>query len=462
MRANNLHMADIAHMVHQQTDLDAHGRDGAVLIAKGDGVHVVDTEGRRYIEAMAGLWCASLGFSEKRLADAAYKQLLALPYYHTFFQKGHEPSVRLAEKLVEMAPGDLSHVMFQCSGSEANDAAIKVIWYYNNLRGKPRKKKLIGRIRGYHGNTVATASLSGQPHMQADFDLPYGDRFLHISNPHYYRFHEAGETEREFSARMAAELEALIEREGADTIAAFFAEPVQGGGGAITPPEGYFDLIQPILKKHDILFVADEVICGFGRTGNLWGCETYGITPDILTCAKQLTAAYQPLSATLISRPIQEALVAGSKKHGSFGHGFTYGGHPVACAVGLETLAIYEERDMVGHVRAVSPAFLDGLAAFRDHPLVGDVRGVGLIAGVELMADKATRAPFAPSRKVGVLVQNKCHEAGLIVRAIGDRIAFTPPLIITEAEIQDMCRRFGEGLDAAWAELGPEARAAAE
>jgi 4-aminobutyrate---pyruvate transaminase len=462
MRANNLHMADIAHMVHQQTDLDAHGREGAVLIAKGDGVHVVDSEGRRYIEAMAGLWCASLGFSEKRLADAAYKQLLALPYYHTFFQKGHEPSVRLAEKLVEMAPGELSHVMFQCSGSEANDAAIKVIWYYNNLRGKPAKKKLIGRIRGYHGNTVATASLSGQPHMQADFDLPYGDRFLHVSNPHYYRFHEAGETEREFSARMAAELEALIEREGADTIAAFFAEPVQGGGGAITPPEGYFELIQPILKRHDILFVADEVICGFGRTGNLWGCETYGITPDILTCAKQLTAAYQPLSATLISRPIQEALVAGSKKHGSFGHGFTYGGHPVACAVALETLAIYAERDMVGHVRAVSPAFLDGLGAFRDHPLVGDVRGVGLIAGVELMADKATRTPFDPARKVGVLVQQKCHEAGLIVRAIGDRIAFTPPLIITEAEIADMCRRLGEGLDAARAELGEAARAAAE
>jgi 4-aminobutyrate---pyruvate transaminase len=462
MRANNLHMADIAHMVHQQTDLDAHGREGAVLIAKGDGVHVVDSEGRRYIEAMAGLWCASLGFSEKRLADAAYKQLLQLPYYHTFFQKGHEPSVRLAEKLVEMAPGELSHVMFQCSGSEANDAAIKVIWYYNNLRGKPAKKKLIGRIRGYHGNTVATASLSGQPHMQADFDLPYGDRFLHVSNPHYYRFHEAGETEREFSARMAAELEALIEREGADTIAAFFAEPVQGGGGAITPPEGYFELIQPILKRHDILFVADEVICGFGRTGNLWGCETYGITPDILTCAKQLTAAYQPLSATLISRPIQEALVAGSKKHGSFGHGFTYGGHPVACAVALETLAIYAERDMVGHVRAVSPAFLDGLGAFRDHPLVGDVRGVGLIAGVELMADKATRTPFDPARKVGVLVQQKCHEAGLIVRAIGDRIAFTPPLIITEAEIADMCRRLGEGLDAAHAELGEAARAAAE
>jgi 4-aminobutyrate--pyruvate transaminase len=457
MRPNSLHAADIAHFIHQQTDLADHHAHGAVLMARGEGVHVFDTEGREYIEAMAGLWCASLGFSEKRLADAAYKQLLALPYYHTFFQKGHEPAVRLAEKLIELAPAGLTHVLFQCSGSEANDAAIKLIWYYNNQRGKPQKKKLIGRIRGYHGNTVATASLSGQPHMQADFDLPLGDRFLHVSNPNYYRFHEAGESELQFSARMAAELEALIEREGADTIAAFFAEPVQGGGGAITPPEGYFQAILPILKKHDILFVADEVICGFGRTGNMWGCDTYGITPDIITCAKQLTAAYQPLSATLISAPIQEALIQGSKKHGSFGHGFTYGGHPVACAVGLETLAIYAERDMVGHVRRVAPAFLNGLAAFRDHPLVGDVRGVGLIAGVELMADKKTRTPFAPSQKIGILVQQKCHEAGLVVRAIGDRIAFTPPLIMTEAEIAELCRRFGQGLDAAWMAMNEEA-----
>ena len=454
MRPNSLHAADIAHFVHQQTDLAEHNTHGAVLMARGEGVHVFDTEGREYIEAMAGLWCASLGFSEKRLADAAYKQLLSLPYYHTFFQKGHEPAVRLAEQLIELAPPGLTHVLFQCSGSEANDAAIKLIWYFNNMRGQPAKKKLIGRIRGYHGNTVATASLSGQPHMQADFDLPLGDRFLHVMNPNYYRAHEPGETELQFSARCAAELEALIEREGPGTIAAFFAEPVQGGGGAITPPEGYFQAIIPILKRHDILFVADEVICGFGRTGRMWGCDTYGITPDILTSAKQLTAAYQPLSATLISASIHAALVEGSKKHGSFGHGFTYGGHPVACAVALETLAIYAERDMLGHVQRVSPAFLDGLAAFRGHPLVGDVRGVGLIAGVELMADKANRTPFQPGQKIGLLVQQKCHEAGLVVRAIGDRIAFTPPLIITEAEIAEMCRRFGEGLDAAWMAMG--------
>jgi 4-aminobutyrate--pyruvate transaminase len=461
MRANSLHAIDIANMVHQQTDLDAHAREGAVLIARGEGCRVWDTEGREYIEAMAGLWCASLGFSEKRLADAAYRQLTTLPYYHTFFQKGHEPSVRLAEKLAAIAPEGLNHVAFQCSGSEANDAAIKVIWYYNNQIGRPEKKKIIGRIRGYHGNTVAAASLSGQPFMHADFDLPYGDRFLHVSNPNYYRFQQPGETEEAFSARLATELEALIEREGAHTIAAMFAEPVQGGGGAITPPRGYFDLIQPILRKHDILLVADEVICGFGRTGNRWGCDTYGIKPDMLTCAKQLTASYQPLSALLIPDRIHEALIAGSRKNGSFGHGFTYGGHPVACAVGVETLAIYEERDILGHVRRVSPAFLEGLGAFRDHPLVGDVRGVGLICGVEVVADKPTREPFPASAKAGLVVQQACHEAGLIVRAIGDRIAFTPPLIITEAEIREMCARFGRGLDAAWRQLAPR-RAAAE
>ncbi|RVT91480.1 aminotransferase class III-fold pyridoxal phosphate-dependent enzyme [Rhodovarius crocodyli] len=448
MSANNLHEAD-RHMVHQQADLDGHDKKGGMLIARGDGVRVWDTEGRDYIEAMAGLWCASLGFSEKRLAEAAYKQMLELPYYHTFFGKAHGPAALLSEKLTGLAPEGLNHVMFQCSGSEANDAAIKLIWYHNNMRGRPAKKKIIGRIRGYHGNTVATASLSGQPHMQADFDLPYGDRFLHVSNPNYYRFSIPGESERDFSARMAAELEALIEKEGADTIAAFFAEPVQGGGGAITPPEGYFELIQPILKKHDILFVTDEVICGFGRTGNMWGCDTYGLKPDILTCAKQLSASYQPISATLISDALYESLLEGSRKHGSFGHGFTYGAHPVACAVALETLAIYEERDILSHVRAVSPVFLKGLEALKSHALVGDARGVGLIAGVELMADKAKREPFPAAAKAGLAVQAACERNGLIVRAIGDRIAFTPPLIISAAEIADMLARFSRSLDEA-------------
>jgi len=453
MRANHLFEADKAHFVHQQTDLDAFATTGPVLMERGDGVFVYDTEGRNYIEAMAGLWCSSLGFSEKRLAEAAYQQMLKLPYYHTFWGKGHEPSAELAERLTAIAPSGLNHALFQCSGSESNDAALKLIWYYNNIIGRPKKKKVIGRIRGYHGNTVATASLSGQPHMQADFDLPYGDRFLHISNPNFYREGKEGETERQFSARMAAELEALVEKEGAENIAAFFAEPVQGGGGALTPPEGYFELIQPILKKNDILFVVDEVICGFGRTGNMWGSQTYGIEPDMLSCAKQLSASYQPISALLISDRIHEALVEGSRKHGSLGHGYTYGGHPVACAVAVETLKIYEERDIVNHVRSVSHAFLATLKGFSGHPLVGDVRGVGLIAGIELMQNKMGRTPFPAARKAGPVVQKHAEKHGLIIRAIGDRLAFCPPMIITESEIVEMGHRFAAALNDAQKEL---------
>ena len=461
MQPNSLHARDIASLVHQQTDLDRHSREGAVLIDRGEGCRVWDTDGREYIEAMAGLWCASLGFSERRLADAAHRQMLKLPYYHTFFQKGHEPAVELAERLLAIAPPGMARVLFQCSGSEANDAAIKLAWNYWGVQGQPGRRKIIGRVRGYHGNTVATVSLSGQPHMHEGFGLPLPG-FVHADNPNYYRFHEDGEDEEAFSARMAANLEALIQAEGPDTVAAFFGEPVQGGGGAITPPRGYWPAIQAVLKRHGILLVADEVICGFGRTGAMWGCETYGIEPDMIACAKQLSAAYQPISALLVGGRVHEALLEGSRRHGTFGHGYTYGGHPVACAVALETLRIYEERDIVGHVRDVSPAFLRGLEAFRGHPLVGDVRGVGLIAGVELMADKAARQPFPPAAGVGGRVQAACERHGLIVRAIGDRIAFTPPLILDRAEAGELCARFGRGLDAAWAEMegGPELAAA--
>lgn len=452
MIPNSLRARDIASLVHQQTDLDHHGREGAVTMARGDGVRVWDTDGREYIEAMAGLWCASLGFSERRLADAAHRQMLELPYYHTFFGKGHEPAVELAERLLAVAPPGMDKVLFQCSGSEANDAAIKLAWMYWSTKGQPERRKIIGRVRGYHGNTVATVSLSGQPHMHAGFGLPLPG-FVHTENPNYYRFHDAGETEEAFSARMAAELEALIQREDPGTIAAFFGEPVQGGGGAITPPRGYWAAIQEVLHRYGILLVADEVICGFGRTGQMWGCETYDIRPDMISCAKQLSAAYQPISALMIGPHIHAAMMAASRANGSFGHGYTYGGHPVACAVAIETLKIYEERNIVAHVRSVAPAFLDGLGELGSHPLVGDVRGVGLIAGVELMQDKASRTPFPPAQKVGLAVQEGCEAEGLIVRSIGDRIAFTPPLIITEAEVAELCHRFRRGLDRAHAHL---------
>jgi 4-aminobutyrate--pyruvate transaminase len=461
MNVNSAHARDIAYLVHQQTDLASYQQNGGTIMARGEGVYVFDEGGKKYLEAMAGLWCASLGFSEKRLAEAAYKQMLLLPYYHTFFAKSHLPSVDLAERLIAMAPAPMTKVLFQCSGSEANDAAIKLIWYYHNAIGKPAKKKIIGRIRGYHGNTVAAVSVSGQPFMVADFDLPL-PMMKHTDNPHYYRFHTEGETEPQFATRMAANLEKLILDEGPDTVAAFFGEPVQGGGGAITPPDTYWDKIQAVLKKYDVLFVADEVICGFGRTGNMWGCQTYNLQPDMVSCAKALSAAYQPISALMISDKIYQVMIAESSKLGSFGHGFTYGGHPVACAVALETLKIYEERDIVSHVKRVSPAMQNGLKSVADHPLVGDVRGVGLIAGVEVMADKRTREPFPAAMKVGTLVQDKCQEEGLIVRAIGDRIAFTPPLIISSDQLQEMCRLFRKGLDAAWGTLRREQGLAAQ
>ena len=448
LHANSPHARDQRYLVHQQTELKTYREQGGTLMARGNGIHVIDESGKEYIEAMAGLWCASLGFSEKRLAEAGYRQLLDLPYYHTFFDKGHLASVDLAERLLSIAPRPMSRVLFQCSGSEANDAAIKLVWYYHNAIGKPEKKKIIGRERGYHGNTVASVSVSGQPHMRAGFDIPL-PMFRHTDNPHYYRFHTEGETEEQFADRMAANLEALILAEGPDTVAAFFGEPVQGGGGAITPPRTYWEKIQKVLKKYDVLLVADEVIAGFGRTGNMWGCETYGIQPDMVSCAKALSAAYQPISALMISEKINQALIAQSEKLGTFGHGFTYGGHPVACAVALETLKIYDERDIVGHVRKLEPLFQGGLKATESHPLVGNARGVGLIAGVEIMADKAKRTPFPATAKAGIVVQEECHKAGLIVRAIGDRIAFTPPLVITANEIDEMLAKFRKGLDAA-------------
>lgn len=453
LHANSPHARDQRYLVHQQTELKTYREQGGTLMARGNGIHVVDESGKEYIEAMAGLWCASLGFSEKRLAEAGYKQLLDLPYYHTFFDKGHLASVDLAEKLLSMAPKPMSRVLFQCSGSEANDAAIKLVWYYHNAIGKPEKKKIIGRERGYHGNTVASVSVSGQPHMRAGFDIPL-PMFKHTDNPHYYRFHTEGETEEQFSDRMAANLEALILAEGPDTVAAFFGEPVQGGGGAITPPRTYWDKIQKVLRKYDVLLIADEVIAGFGRTGNMWGCETYGIQPDMISCAKALSAAYQPISALMISDKVYDAVESLSATNGTFGHGFTYGAHPVACAVALETLKIYEERDIVGQVRKVGPVMQAGLEKFRDHPLVGDVRGIGLFAGVELMKDAHARTPWAPEQKVGTMVMDHALHHGLIVRAIGDRIAFTPPLIITEDQIGEMCKRFGLALDDAKKDLG--------
>ena len=361
-RGNSLAARDIAALVHPYTNLRTHETEGPVVMAKGRGIYVVDDNGKEYIEGLAGLWCASLGFNEPRLAEAAQRQMRDLPYYHIFAGKSHEPGIVLAEKLKELAPVPMSKVFFASSGSEANDTAIKILWYVSNAADKPKRKKIISREKAYHGVTIAAASLTKLPINQRDFDLPIFP-VAYAETPHHYRGAEPGESEDAYSTRLAANLEKLILAEDPETICAMFAEPVMGAGGAIVPPAGYFPKIQKVLKKYGILLVADEVICGFGRTGNMWGSQTYDMQPDILTCAKALSSAYVPISAVMVSEPVFQAMQRQSDKIGSFGHGYTYSAHPVPAAVALETLKIYEERDIVGHVRRVAPRFQAALRA---------------------------------------------------------------------------------------------------
>ncbi|HVR48691.1 MAG TPA: aminotransferase, partial [Pseudorhodoferax sp.] len=433
------------------TNLAALPQTPPLVIVGGDGIHVVDDQGKRYVEGMSGLWCASLGFSNKRLAAAGAKALDTLPYYHTFNQRTNVAVADLAEKLLALAPAPMARVFFANSGSEANDSAVKMVWYYHNAIGQPDKKKIIARRNAYHGVTVAAASLGGLDGNHRDFDLPIATapaaRFLHVDCPHHYRYAQDGETEQDFSTRLAAQLEERILAEGPDTVAAFIAEPVMGAGGVLVPPAGYFEKVQAVLRKYDVLMIADEVICGFGRTGNMFGSSTFGIGPDILTCAKALSSGYVPISAVMVNDKVHSAIAAHSGKLGSFGHGYTYSGHPVACAVALETLQVYEDEKLIEHVQALAPAFQAGLQSFAGRRWVGNVRGVGLIGAIELMADKAARHPFAADRKAGYRFAALALEEGLIVRAMGDSIGLCPPLVITAAELADLFARLTRAMD---------------
>lgn len=444
--SNSLHVRDVANLVHPQTNLRKHVEVGPKIFTGGEGVYVQDSSGRRFLEGAAGLWCASLGFGNERLAKVAYNQMRDFGYYHIYRHASNEPAIELAEKLLEIAPVPMSKVLFQCSGSEANDTAIKLVWYYWNSVGKPHKRKIIARMASYHGSTCASVSLTGKPDMHADFNLPFAG-FLHTEFPHYYRLAMDGESEEQFATRMETALEELIQKEGPDTIAAFWAEPVMGAGGAVLPPATYFKKIQAVLKKYDILFVADEVICGFGRTGNLWGSQTFDLQPDMISCAKALSAGLAPISALLINERVFQALLYESDKQGSFAHGYTYAGHPVTSAVALETLKIYDELDIVGHVRRMERPFLAGLHSLRDHPLIGSAEGVGLIGGVEIVQDKKARSAFAAEKQVPNKIDAKLREKGVILRLIGNRIAFSPPLIINEQEIEDMFGRVRSALN---------------
>ncbi|MBR9763418.1 MAG: aspartate aminotransferase family protein [Rhodobacteraceae bacterium] len=445
--SNSLVAADIAHSMHPYTNMRAHEAQGPMIIARGEGVHVYDDKGKEYIEGMAGLWSVAVGFSESRLKDAAMKQMEALPYYHTFAHKAHEPSIRLAEKLAEMTPGDLNHCFFTNSGSEANDTVVKMVWFMNNALGRPEKKKFIARNKGYHGITVASGSLTGLPGNHRDFDLP-AIPVSHVTTPHFWRFAEAGESEADFCARLLKEIEDTILAEGPETVAAFIGEPVMGAGGVMVPPAGYWEGVAAICKKHDVLLVADEVICGFGRCGTTFACEKFGFQPDILVLSKQISSSYMPLAAVMVSDAVYGAIADNSARLGTFGHGYTGSGHPVATAVGLENLKIIEEKGLVANAAALEAAFIDGLhAAFDDHPLVGEVRGIGLIAGIELVADKTPGSAFDPAAKVGAKCADFCAGEGLISRAVGDTMALCPPLIVTEADIARIIERMGRALD---------------
>lgn len=450
-QSNSLHMRDVANLMHPNTNARRHEAQGPMIIARGEGIYVYDDQGKAYIEGLAGLWSVALGFGEKRLMEAAARQMAALPYYHTFSHKSNAPAIELAERLVEMTPEGLTKVFFTNSGSEANDTVVKMIWYYNNALGRPAKKKIISRHRAYHGITIIAGSMTGLPMNQRDFDLPLPG-FLHMTCPHHYRNALPGESEEAFATRLADELEATILREGPETVAAFIGEPVMAAGGVMPPPDTYWTKIQAVCRRHDVLLVADEVINGFGRLGTPFGCDRYAITPDFLVLSKQLTSSYMPLSAIVFSDKVYQVIADNSDRIGAFGHGFTATGHPVATAVALENLKIIAERDLIAHAAEVSPVLQEGLRSrFADHPLVGEVRGVGLIAGVELVADKAHKTKFNPPGQVAAYLHARGQEHGLILRAIEDTLAFCPPLIITAAEIGMILDRFGAALDETYA-----------
>lgn len=442
----SLEAKDLQHLLHPTTNLKLHHQAGPRIHDHAAGAYLWDSRGKQYLEGMAGLWCTALGYGEEALIQAAEQQMRKLSYSQLFGGKTNEPSILLAEKLKQLAPFEAGRVFFGLSGSDANDTQVKLMWYYNNAIGRPEKKKIISRHRGYHGVTVASGSLTGLPAFHAHFDLPMPG-ILHTDCPFYYRGHEPGEDEAAFVERIVGNLSELIEREGAETIAAFIAEPVMGAGGVIVPPDGYYEKVQAVLRRHDIMFIDDEVICGFGRTGKPFGAQTMGIEPTTMSIAKALSSAYLPISGVLIPEFMYEPLVEASGQVGNFGHGFTYSGHPVCAAVALRNLELMEERDIFGHVAVVSEPFQMRLKALSNHPLVGDARGVGLIGALELVADKATGAAFDAGKGVGAYCMGRCEANGLILRALGDSLAICPPLIVSDAQVDELFSKLEQSLD---------------
>lgn len=417
-----------------------------MMIVKGEGIYVWDDAGNQYIEGLSGLWCTSLGYANEEIAQVAYEQMKTLSYGHLFLDKSHTTAMELAERLKEMVPGDFSKVFFGLSGSDANDTQIKLVRYYNNALGRHKKKKIISRNKAYHGITFAAASAAGLAPMHQGFDLPV-EGFLHTDCPHYYRFAEPGESEDEFTTRLATNLENMIVKEDPETIAAFIAEPIMGAGGVLVPPESYFPKIQAVLKKYDILFICDEVITGFGRTGNAFGTQTFDLSPDTMSLAKSLTSAYMPLSAVMIPDFMYQTIAEISKDWGVLGHGFTYSGHPVSTAVGLKVLEIYERDNIFEKAARLGEQFQASMQRMAEHPLVGEVRGKGLIGACELVANKQTGEAFDPAHAIGKYALARMKDNGLICRAIGDSLALCPPLTSSADEIGEIFSRYAKSLD---------------
>ena len=422
---------------------------GPRIITGAEGVHLWDSEGNRILDGMAGLWCVALGYGREELVEAAARQMRELPYYNLFFQTAHPPALELAAAIAELTPAGLNHVFFTGSGSEANDTMLRMVRHYWALKGRPEKKMIISRVNAYHGSTVAGASLSGMRFMHEQGDLPIPG-IVHIAQP--YWFAEGGDMSPEdFGLWAADQLEAKILELGVDNVAAFIAEPIQGAGGVIIPPDSYWPRVREILARHDILFVADEVICGFGRTGEWFGSDYYGLAPDMLTIAKGLTSGYIPMGGLVVRDSIVEVLSAG----GDFNHGFTYSGHPVAAAVGLETLRILREEGIVERVRTQTAPYLQArLRELADHPLVGEVRGLGMLGAIELVEDRASRRRYPAERGVGMRCRKHCFEQGLVMRAVGDTMIIAPPLVLDRDGVDELVEKARRCLDLTLAELG--------
>lgn len=440
---------DKAFLFHPFTHVRDHAEHGPLTMVTGHGSTLIDTQGRAYLDAMGGLWCVNIGYGNVEMAESLRVQAEKLAYYHTFASMGNEPVAQLAQRLVTMAPGPMSKVFFGNSGSDANDTQVKLVWYYNNVLGRPQKKKIISRSRGYHGVTVVSASLCGLPGMHAGFDLPL-PMIKHTRAPHRLWEQAPGQSDEQFVAGLAADLERLILDEGPDTVAAFIAEPIQAAGGVIVPPATYFPAVQEVLRRYDVLMIADEVVCGFGRTGEMFGSQVFGIEPDLITVAKGVTSAYLPLSACIVSERVWDVLSTGSDTYGVFQHGYTYSAHPLAAAAAMTNLDIIERDGLVAQAKARGDYLSDRLrAAFADHPLVGEVRGYGLLGAVEFVAAKDPLTPFEPLGSVSAAVIKRSRDLGVISRALpaSDSISFSPPFVVTEAEIDQMVATTRQALD---------------